>query len=65
MKQEDQIVVRCSQALKSRLRQYAADQRVDLSSVVRAACEAFVARSMTTYRKILKSVALLATNNTK
>ena len=44
--QEAQIVVRCSRTLKSRLRQYAADQRVDLSSVVRAACEVFLTQPM-------------------
>ena len=42
MKHRDQIVVRCSETMKTKLRQESQHLGIDLSVLVRKACEAFL-----------------------
>ena len=44
MKHTEQIVVRCSEPLKAQLRQHSRQLGIDLSALVRTACEAFLDR---------------------
>ena len=45
MKHRDQIVVRCSETMKAQLRQESRHLGIDLSALVRKACEEFLAQS--------------------
>ena len=45
MKNTEQIVVRCSEPMKAQLRQQSQHLGIDLSALVRTACEAFLAQS--------------------
>ena len=42
MKHTEQIVVRCSEPMKAQLRQHSRQLGIDLSALVRKACEAFL-----------------------
>ena len=44
MKNTEQIVVRCSEPMKAQLRQQSQHLGIDLSALVRTACEAFLDR---------------------